>query len=268
MRRRDANILTVLSQVPWWMSVFIAGVVYFALKFVVPSIEYENSILKVVAPAAGKLAWVAFIFLLPAVGSAMESLRKRRLLDQQSGIESIRALSWKEFEELVAEAYRRQGYEVRENFYAGADGGIDLTLEKGGEVLLVQCKHWLTYKVGVNVVREMLGLITAHRATGGIVVTCGQFTQEAKNFIAGNRIELVEGNQLLGLVRGVQMGPVSTDRMNSLPPLAKTCPRCSSDLVLRTARRGQRAGGRFWGCSSYPRCNHTEDHRQGTNRKS
>jgi restriction system protein len=260
MRRRDENILTVLAQVPWWISVIIAGVVYVVLKFVIPSIWAQDPIFKFMALAAGQLAWVAVIFLFPAAVSAIESLRKGRLLDQQSGIESIRSLSWKEFEEMVAEAYRRQGYAVRENFYAGPDGGIDLTLEKGGEVLLVQCKRWRVYNVGVGVVREILGLITAHRATGGIVVTCGQFTQEAKSFAARNGIELLEGRQLVELLRGVQAHPAPAVGMESLPPPMKACPRCGSELVLRTARRGQRAGGKFWGCSSYSRCKHTEEH--------
>lgn len=32
------------------------------------------------------------------------------------------------------------------------------------------------------------------------------------------------------------------------------CPYCGSPLVLRTAKRGARAGKKFYGCSSYPHC--------------
>lgn len=32
------------------------------------------------------------------------------------------------------------------------------------------------------------------------------------------------------------------------------CPRCGSELVLRTARRGASAGKQFYGCSSFPKC--------------
>lgn len=34
----------------------------------------------------------------------------------------------------------------------------------------------------------------------------------------------------------------------------KKCPKCESDLVLRTASKGNLAGKKFWGCSKYPRC--------------
>lgn len=32
------------------------------------------------------------------------------------------------------------------------------------------------------------------------------------------------------------------------------CPRCGKVMVLRTARKGRRAGSQFWGCSTYPGC--------------
>ncbi|WP_082238908.1 topoisomerase DNA-binding C4 zinc finger domain-containing protein [Niameybacter massiliensis] len=32
------------------------------------------------------------------------------------------------------------------------------------------------------------------------------------------------------------------------------CPKCGSNLVLRTAKRGDSLGKQFYGCSNYPRC--------------
>lgn len=32
------------------------------------------------------------------------------------------------------------------------------------------------------------------------------------------------------------------------------CPKCGSKMVLRTAKTGQYAGNKFWGCSKYPNC--------------
>jgi len=33
-----------------------------------------------------------------------------------------------------------------------------------------------------------------------------------------------------------------------------SCPKCGSEMVLRTASKGDRAGERFFGCKSYPQC--------------
>lgn len=259
MRRKEENILTILSEFPWWVSVSVAGIVFIGLKYVLPLFESENVVFQVMAPMATSLAPLSIIFLLPAVKSAFEALRKRQLLDQQEGIESIRSISWREFEELVAEAYRRQGYFVRENHHVGPDGGIDLTIERGGEVLLVQCKQWRNFKVGVKVVREMLGLVTAHCATGAIVVTCGKFTREAKNFASGNCVELIEGEELVEMIGEVQKNPTLSNPIDDEPSREKPCPSCDSKLVIRTAKKGSRAGSQFWGCSNFPRCKYTED---------
>jgi four helix bundle suffix protein len=35
------------------------------------------------------------------------------------------------------------------------------------------------------------------------------------------------------------------------------CPKCGKPMALRTARKGQRAGSQFWGCSNYPQCKGT-----------
>ena len=38
----------------------------------------------------------------------------------------------------------------------------------------------------------------------------------------------------------------------------KTCPKCGSPLVLRTAKKGTNAGKQFWGCSGFPNCRYVE----------
>ena len=50
-------------------------------------------------------------------------------------------MSWREFEMLVGEAFRRRGCFVEETGLGGKDGGIDLVVSKGGRKELVQCKQ-------------------------------------------------------------------------------------------------------------------------------
>jgi restriction system protein len=205
MARRNESILNVLVQCPWWVSVIVSGAVYLFLKFIFPSIDFGSTMANAFAKGISSAApIIALVLLIPAPVAAFNSWRKRRLLDSQKGVDSIRALGWREFEELVGEAYRRQGYKVAENTTAGPDEGIDLVLKKDGSLVLVQCKQWKSTKVGVNIVRELLGVMTAKRATSGILLTSGIFTREAKNFAADKPIDLVEGNQLLQLISNVQ----------------------------------------------------------------
>jgi len=34
----------------------------------------------------------------------------------------------------------------------------------------------------------------------------------------------------------------------------KNCPKCSSQMVLREVKKGQKMGNKFWGCSKFPKC--------------
>ena len=45
-----------------------------------------------------------------------------------------------------------------------------------------------------------------------------------------------------------------TDNEAAMPQDNRICPRCGSELVLRTAKKGKRAGEQFYGCSRFPKC--------------
>lgn len=39
----------------------------------------------------------------------------------------------------------------------------------------------------------------------------------------------------------------------------RVCPRCSAELVLRTAKKGEHKGEQFYGCSRFPKCRYKEN---------
>ena len=127
----------------------------------------------VVGPGVNCIA--RFVFSLWGIAQ-LRKLQQRRLLDSQTGLASIRELSWRDFERLLAEAFRRRGYQVEETG-PGPDGGVDLILRRGDQVTLVQAKQWNTFRVGVKIVRELYGVQKAQGATTAIVVTSGRFTE-------------------------------------------------------------------------------------------
>lgn len=192
----------------------------------------------------------------------------------------LRGLDWRQFEDLVAAAYRLQGYTVLLTA-AGADGGIDLILTRGPERIFVQCKHWKAWQVGAPVIRELFGLVVANRASRGIVVTSGTFSREARDFAYKSGTELLDGPALLALIAsGNPIRPVSSGQPSpilgtaptastspipaALPSGAPSCPVCLSPMVLRQAHRGTKRGSVFWGCTRYPGCKGTIDAAPGT----
>jgi len=265
--------------VPAWVGPLLAVLVFVVLGFLIPAMftgsQKPDAGTLVIAPVAKVAApCVAVVVLVGWVVAEIQKWKRKRLLDGQSGLRSIRDLSWREFEHLVGEAYRRQGYLVEETGSAGGDGGIDLKLTRLGELVVVQCKRWRTWNVGVKPVRELFGVMHSESATRGILVTCGFFSSEAKYFAEGKPLELVEGLTLWELVRSVKTpsaaaksDPVAITAVpQSSEPTATLagqvasppkCPQCGEPMILREARKGPNPGSMFWGCCRFPQCRGT-----------
>jgi restriction system protein len=211
-----------------------------------------------------------FQYILPAVclaaaaASAWKASQRKSLahgVTASSSASSLDGMTWHEFELLVGEAFRQKGYKVLELGGAGPDGGVDLVLTKGSEKFLVQCKQWKAFKVSVDVVREVYGVMAAKGAAGGFVVTSGKFTADAQEFARGRNLTLVDGDKLFAMLQSARAGikkgapaAVATTRPGVSAP---ACPACRSAMVEREAKRGTHAGKAFWGCSTYPKCRGT-----------
>jgi len=115
---------------------------------------------------------------------------------------AIATLSSRDFERLISEAFRERGFQVTGFGSRGADGAADLALVKTGERFLVQFKHWRKHEVGVLAVRELKTALDAVGAQGGYVLTAGEFTREAREFVRRSRIGLFGGRALIAWLRG------------------------------------------------------------------
>jgi restriction system protein len=266
MARRRESLFDTLLVHPWWVAVGVGLFGYAAIVFLVPL--FLNGPLATPAAEALKtfgLFWLG-LCAVAATGSAIRSFFVSRRFDRQRGLDDLRALSWRQFESIVGEAFRRRGYLVVENAVDGADGGIDLALRKDGQKFVVQCKQWKQQTVGVKPVRELAGVIAGSQAAGGFFVSSGRYTEEARRFAGSVDIQLIDGEKLAEMVRSAQDAEpflAQTSRALranttwSIGTDTPNCPICGSEMVGRTAKRGSNAGSQFWGCSQYPRCRGT-----------
>lgn len=270
-----------LKRAPWWAGLIGIGLAYLMFRLLIPfalgvvggaedgqpnMTQMIGNISRVMAPYASLV--VAGVWIIALVDKFIDNQR----LDRQRGIDTIREMSWREFEQLLATAYERQGYRVTDTGHThgpgSPDGGIDLILEKSGKRYLVQCKQWKARKVGVKVARELYGLVASEHADGGILITSGQYTQEARTFAEKLPLKLIDGPKLESLIQSVQSptkhkprqerpNTPTTSPTTIATPSVPLCPTCQSPMLKRKAKRGTKAGQSFWGCPSYPKCRGT-----------
>lgn len=249
--RRNKHLLHELIDLPWWVSVVVAGLVYVGVRWLLPAVSSSNQFIRPLSAASQSHAWwFTLPFLITAVVAPARRYSRRRLLNDQNGLETLRALSWQDFEHLVGEAYQRRGYTVEEIGGFAPDGGVDLVLHTGGRKTVVQCKRWRTAQIGASLIRELFGVVVAEKAQRGVFVTSGTFTPDAVAFARDKPLELVDGQALAKLVEGVQESK-PTPQLESATP---ACPKCGGEMVQRVAKRWANAGKWFWGCLRYPQC--------------
>lgn len=90
---------------------------------------------------------------------------------------SMYELSPREFEKIIAELFKKLGYEV-ELTKQTRDGGVDIYIAEktdlGKFLFLVECKHYAPNRpVGIEVIRNMYGVLgmNKRKPTGGIIAT-------------------------------------------------------------------------------------------------
>ena len=269
MGKRNDSGMDIVAASPWPVGVVLGIVAFLGIRYGIGAYVASaptgmfRQIGPVLSNAVAPLSWLALIACWFAAGfSFVKAQRRKKLLETRTGLESIAAMDWRDFERLVGEAFRRDGYAVEETGLGGADGGIDLILRKDRRTELVQCKKWRSRQVKASVVREMWGLVSHHKADGVKIVCVGDFTRDAEGFAQGKAIDLITGERLLEMIREVQSTPERA-RTAEPAPIQRTttsiqptpsCPRCGSAMLRRTNKTTK---SEFWGCVNFPRCRGT-----------
>lgn len=125
--------------------------------------------------------------------------RPRLLVSAKTTVESLLAelkkdpallyqLSPRKFEEVIADLLDRQGFAC-ELTPASHDGGKDIIARCptpiGSFLLYVECKRYAPeHRVGVSLVRQLLGVVAHDRVSGGLLVTTSSFSAGARDLQA------------------------------------------------------------------------------------
>ncbi|MDF3983163.1 restriction endonuclease [Luteibacter sp. PPL201] len=146
-------------------------------------------------------------------------------------------LSWQDFEHLVSEHYRDQGFRVERAApvvsLKAIGQGLDLRLHRGSESVVLVCPGDETADVDAPELSELLSTMLNEASTGGILLTRRRFTQKAQTLARRQpRLQLVDAD----LLRVMLKLPDHLDA--SLPP------------SRRKTRGGRRTAARTGAASS------------------
>lgn len=100
-----------------------------------------------------------------------------------------------EFEEYVANLYKKMGYTIEEVTKKSGDQGADVIAFKDNIKYVIQVKFY-NNPVGNKAVQEVVASIGMYKADKGIVVTNSTFTSSAIELSQANNIELVDGEKI------------------------------------------------------------------------
>lgn len=180
-------------------------------------------------------ASLAFLLAIVWFAVRVEEANRRHLVEWTT---DLRLLDAAEFEWLVGELHRREGWSVDETGrQGGPDGNIDLRMTKGSRRAIVQCKRWTARFVGVDEIRSFGGTLLREGLTGpdGVFVTLSDFTDQAIDEAKGIGLVLVGRRELYARLEAVRR--------------PEPCPVCSTPMQLDRSQYGWWFRCKTQGCS-------------------
>lgn len=142
----------------------------------------------------------------PAIEAAERAIRRAKVFaeiggDVKAGAANIQDLSGLEFEQLLADRFRRFGFAVTLTKSSG-DYGADLIVEaSSGTKVAVQAKRFKS-KVNLKAVQEVVASIRHYAADFGIVIASSGFFPSAVELARTNQVELWDDDKLYRFLGG------------------------------------------------------------------
>ena len=187
----ENSLFAYLLRSPWWISLLLAVALVLLALYALPA----------------KYAVYGLSCALPFVVIAVMAAWKQRDMPSAARVaatlETVSAMSWRDFSALMEAALQRDGYLVTRR-----EGAADFTLVKARRTVLMSCKRWKAATVGLEALRELDAERRAQEANEAIYVAIGKVSDNAQHFAAERRVRLMPATELARLLRLPKAGKV------------------------------------------------------------
>jgi len=211
-----------VNRVPGWAVALVAIALYPGFGLLIP-VAFNWSLTQFVSANVIGASGAA-VFAIGWFAAQAERARRRHLVEWTA---DLRRLDGEEFEWLVGETFRREGWKVTETGRQDeSDGNIDLELRRDGERKVVQCKRWSARWVGVNEIRTFGGTLLREALPGsaGIFVTLSDINRPARAEAEKMHIAVIDGRELYARIEKVRRHEI--------------CKTCHKPMLLGHSERG------------------------------
>jgi restriction system protein len=188
------------------------------------------------------------------IRSIYRLIRERIALKRlaKSGIPYIDQMDGFQFEFYLKALFQELGYKAQVTAKSG-DFGADLIM-KGQQKIVIQAKRYgFKKRVGISAIQEVYGAQAYYKADEAWVVTNSFFTKQARALAEACNVQLFDRKALQKLILEVNPTHTAEKVYREIEPEPRICPTCGKSLVVRQGKTN-----RFFGCSSFPQCRHTE----------
>jgi restriction system protein len=196
------------------------------------------------------LIMIAFYLIRIVYRRLQERTAMKRLA--RSGIQYIDQMDGFQFEFYLKALFQELGYKAQVTAQSG-DFGADLIM-KGPQKIVIQAKRYgIKNRVGISAIQQVYGAKAYYKADEAWVVTNSFFTKRARALAEACNVQLFDRKALQELILEVNPTHTAEKVYREIEPECRTCPTCGKSLVVRQGKTN-----RFFGCSSFPQCRHTE----------
>jgi restriction system protein len=194
LRMAENSLFAILLRQRWWVSASIAVAIGLVATALLPA-EWR---------VAGALSGFPFIVI-----AVMAAWRGRHTPSDSRIAQvdaALRSMPWPAFANLLEQAFRRDGHEVRRTNGSGAD----FELVRKGQTLLVSARRWKSARTGLEPLRE-LQAAREKAGAAALYIGLGEISEPAAAFAAQHRIAFWRAGELAESLRGVALPPAKAD---------------------------------------------------------
>ncbi|HWI82485.1 restriction endonuclease [Ramlibacter sp.] len=184
LKMAQNSLFAVLLRSRWWISLLVAVAVVAAARALLPP-QYW------VFGAMG-----AFPFLVIAAIALVKQWRRPSERQTQQVVERVRAMAWREFAQLLEQAFARDGYQVQR-----IEGAADLAVTRAGRTALVAARRWKAARHGEEGIAALHAQMRERDASGCTYIALGQLSANAQAFARAHGVQVMQAEGLAQLLR-------------------------------------------------------------------